>query len=224
MYDLITATKCLSLLKSQDKITYSKSYFSQMVTDGKIPSHSKQGSPKKFFKYEEVKQAIEDTKDPTRDAQREANDKRREEPTNLFGQEGKYPSEADCTLIELAQRREDERVRREAEDAKREALAEMSSDEDGEAPASVTIAGAKAEKEYWLGLKAKHQVQEMTGHLISIDDAKAALEALLSPLNKSLDDLGVNFKAHFPSVPSEAVEWLIGHINDTKESLRGHKW
>lgn len=174
MYDLITATKCLNLLRERDDIKYSKSYFSQMVSDGKIPSHSKHGSPKKFFKYEEVRQSIEDSKDPTRDAQREANNKLKTEPATLLDVEGSYSSRADMTDEE---RVAEEVALKEAADAKREAMDAGVPDKPrgehkSDMPESITQAMAKAEKEYWLGRKAELDFKKMNEELISVEEVK----------------------------------------------------
>jgi len=224
MYDLITAANCLKLLKSRDDITYSKSYFSQMVAEGKIPSHSKHGSPKKFYKYEEVKKSIEDSKDPTRDAQREANNSRKVEPT-LMSTAGTYPSQADMTEDELDRRLEEIREKGELEEVKRATLAGIPEEMgDIKVPEEITIAGAKAEKEFWLGLKNKTQTLELLGQVVPIAHAKTVVEILFSPLNKYLDDLPINLKSHFPEIKNEVVEWLIKNINDQKVSIREYEW
>lgn len=185
----MTANACLAALK-KDGIIYSKSYFSQMVNDGKIPSHPKPPSPKKFFYYDEVKQAIEDHKDPTRDAQREANEKRREEPT-LMSLAGSYPSQADMTQEEKEElKRIKEEVQREKDAAIAEGinLDDEASDEDDEAFSKITGAVARAEKEYWLGQKAKIEYKRLKGEYMLVKDSerqafeagRAVRDALLS--------------------------------------------
>lgn len=174
MYNLLTAAKCLNLLESKDGIKYSKSYFSQMVSDGKIPFHSKHGSPKKFFKYEEVRKSIDDFKDPTRDAQREANATKRGEPISLLEVSGTYASEADMSDDE---RLEIDRLKKEVEDAKLEAISAGAIEDNdtswkSSVPESVTQAAAKAEKEYWLGRKAEIEFKKMNQELVSVDDVK----------------------------------------------------
>ena len=205
MFDLITAARCLKMLKEQNDIKYSKSYFSQMVKEGKIPFHNKSDSPKKFFKYSEVLKAIEDSKDPTRDAQREANKKRRlknqKENVNLLDVAGRYESIADMTPQEIeTSKKEAEKIKKEAEAAKRDAVAAgVKDDEDiwkSSIPGGVTQAEAKAEKEYWLGRKAELEFKKMNKELISIEevereafetakgvrDAFLALPARLAPI------------------------------------------
>lgn len=173
MYDLLTATQCLKTLAQKDNIKYSKSYFSQMVSDGKIPFHSKPGSPKKFFKYEEVKQSIDDSKDPTRDPQRDANSQKRND-TTLLELAGTYESEADMSDEERA---EIKRIKDEAEQARKDAIAAGALDEseqkrESSIPKDVTQAAAKTEKEYWLGRKAELDFKKMNQELVPIDDVK----------------------------------------------------
>lgn len=223
MFDLITATQALKMLKEKDDITYSKSYFSQMVAEGKIPFHHKPNSPKKFFKYGEVKQAIEDSKDPTRDAQREANNKNKEKPqeASLMDMAGSYPSEADLTEEEKAELAKD---KKEAEEARLDAL--DAADDSGEpddwessVPENTTQAGAKAEKEYWLGRKAELEVKKMTKELISVADAKAAIEFIMSPINRKLDEIPQELRANFSDITEQHYTWLVNHVNSIKKEL-----
>lgn len=217
MIDLINATQCLNLLK-QDGIKYSKSYFSQMVTDGKIPYHSKEGSPKKFFKYDEVKASIEVTKDPTRDAQREANEKKRESDScDLLSQAGKYESVADMGSDE---RKEYDKAQREAAEAKRAAL-EAGCDDipPNNSSVNVSLNDAKTEKEYWLGQKAMLEVKKMQRELISLADAKASVEFIFAPINNRLDEIPQRMRANFADFSELQYQWLVDYINRMKEDL-----
>ena len=203
MLDLITAARCLKRLDDEAGIKYSKSYFSQMVKDGRIPHHNKPNSPKKFFKYDEVLQSIENSKDPTRDAQREANAKKREkdETPSLMDVAGSYASAADMTPQEIEnQHKEAQKLQAEVEAAKKEALAAGASEDENiwksSIPEGTTQAEAKVEKEYWLGRKAELEFKKMSGELISIEevereafemakgvrDAFLALPARLAPI------------------------------------------
>ena len=89
MEELLTATQIIKRLKKEAKIPMDPGYFSRKVSEGWIPYHSKEGSPKKFYYYKEVLKALEDMRDPARDAQREANERKR----------GK--SEKERTIIQL---------------------------------------------------------------------------------------------------------------------------
>jgi len=187
MVNLLTANACLAALK-KDGIVYSKSYFSQMVSDGKIPTHPKPPSPKNFFYYDEVKAAIEEHKDPSRDAQREANEKRREEPS-LINAIGLYPSQADMTDEE---KEEIKKIKEDIEKEKKAAIDEGinldDEDEDDETATNIKGADARAVKEYWLGKKAKIEYKRLKGEYILKKDsdkqgfqtARVTRDALLS--------------------------------------------
>jgi hypothetical protein len=228
MFDLITAARCLKMLKDQAGIKYSKSYFSQMVKEGRIPFHHKPDSPKKFFKYSEVLQAIEDSKDPTRDAQREANAKKREkeENTTLLDIAGSYKSAADMTQEEKeAEKIADKKALEEAEAAKREALeAGASEDEDiwqSSIPEGITQAEAKAEKEYWLGRKAELEFKKMNKELISVDE----VEREAFEIAKGVRDAFLALPARLaPILAADSDQFSIQNkltleINDALESL-----
>lgn len=204
--DLITASKCLEKL-AVDGIIYTKGYFSQMSSDGKIPHHTKPTSPKKFYRYSEVLEAIKTTQDPTRDAQREANEKKRVEPNDLFAAAGTYESVADMNDDER-EAYEAER-RREIDEAKKAAaeLKEMSGVNDipGIDAASiegVTLSEAKVLKEYWLGKKAELDYKRMSGEVIdnreverqafetarTVRNAILAIPSRISPLLAAQND------------------------------------
>ena len=109
MVDLITATQCVKLLKSNQVVDWSLGYFSQRDKDGIFKHHHKPGSPKKFFKYDEVVEAIKENIDPRRNAQRDANKKKREdrqpdEDEGLLSMAGKYDSVSDLSEEEKAER------------------------------------------------------------------------------------------------------------------------
>lgn len=104
MVDYITATQCLEQLRSNGIVQFKMPYFSELVKNEKIPYHHKPGSPKKFFKYSEVKEALEEIKDPRRDPQRAANQEKRED-NGLLDIAGSYPSEADMTEEEVDAKR-----------------------------------------------------------------------------------------------------------------------
>jgi hypothetical protein len=76
---LITAAECVRQLRQARAYKGKDSYFSRLVSMGVVPFHAKEGSPKKWYVLDEVKQALKDNEDPTRDAQREANEQKRRE-------------------------------------------------------------------------------------------------------------------------------------------------
>lgn len=79
-------------------------------------------------------------------------------------------------------------------------------------------------KDFWLGRINRQKFLKEERELINVDDAKAAIDALLTPLNKALDDLPITLKAHHPDITSEVVEWLIDHVNDLKVGLKNTSW
>lgn len=70
--EYLTAKQTIGKLR-QGKVTdISEAYFSQLVTTGAIPFHTVPGKKRKLYLYDEVKRALANIQDPTRDAQREA--------------------------------------------------------------------------------------------------------------------------------------------------------
>ena len=102
MSDLITASKCVKLLKENGVADFQLSYFSKRDAEGIFTHHHKSPSPKKFFIYEEVVEALENNKDPRRDPQRAAHEKKRN-TNNLMSMAGTYPSVADMSAEEKDQ-------------------------------------------------------------------------------------------------------------------------
>jgi len=76
---LISGAECVRRLRQAGVFKGKESYFSQLVQKGVIPYHNKEASPKKWYILDEVKKALKEWEDPRRDAQREANEKRRNE-------------------------------------------------------------------------------------------------------------------------------------------------
>jgi len=74
---LISGAECVRRLRQAGVFKGKESYFSQLVQKGVIPYHNKEASPKKWYVLDEVKKALKEWEDPRRDAQREANEKRR---------------------------------------------------------------------------------------------------------------------------------------------------
>ena len=172
MINLITANACLAALK-KDGIVYSKSYFPQMVNDGKIPHHAKPPSPKKFFYYDEVKTAIEDHKDPTRDAQREANEKRRKEEPDLMSLAGSYESQADMTQEEKeALRKEQEELKKLMADVKSAAGDTEDTEQEMTDFGGMPTAQIRLFKEFYMGKLAKLEFEKKKGEVISIEEVK----------------------------------------------------
>ncbi|MCL4431939.1 MAG: hypothetical protein M1300_06430 [Epsilonproteobacteria bacterium] len=78
--ELITATECVNKLRQAGVFKGKLPYFIQLVNGGFIPHHPKPNSSKRWYRYEEAKEAIRGMEDPSRDAQREANERNRPKP------------------------------------------------------------------------------------------------------------------------------------------------
>lgn len=222
MVNLITASQCLKKLET-DGIKYTKGYFSQMTSDGKIPWHPKADSPKKFYIYEEVLAAIKNTQDPTRDAQREANEQKRAEPVDLFAAVGTYESIADMSddereAYDIECRRELEEARK-AREAALAAGAKDTGDNEEKNLTTMKLNDVKIAKEYWLGEKAKAEVEQMKKVLIPKNEVAGVIEFMISPINTKLDEIPHKMRAHFSDFPEKQYRWLIDHINHLKEEL-----
>ena len=76
--ELLNAKETIGRLRMGKVADIGRSYFSKLVKDGYIPYRKAKGRRRKLFVYDEVKQALLDMQDPSRDAQREANEKRRQ--------------------------------------------------------------------------------------------------------------------------------------------------
>ena len=77
--EYLNAKQIIGRLKQGRVTDISEAYFSQLVRDGAIPNHTIPGKKRKMYVYDEVKQALANIQDPTRDAQREANAERKRE-------------------------------------------------------------------------------------------------------------------------------------------------
>lgn len=83
MSEYLNAREVLGRLKMGKVADFTQSYFSQMVRDGVVPFHRLPGKKRKMFIYDEVKEALVNARDPSRDPQREANARRRQQVRTL---------------------------------------------------------------------------------------------------------------------------------------------
>lgn len=77
---------------------------------------------------------------------------------------------------------------------------------------------------FWAGRLNRQKYQQLEGELIPVQDAKSAVEALLSPINQYLNDLASTIKNHFPDIPDEITEFIDAENNRQKEQLKNYKW
>ena len=81
MSEYLTARQVVGKLRQGKVAKISEAYFSQLVHDGVIPAHTLPGKKRKFYRYEEAKAAILGARDPSREPQRQANERKRIEGT-----------------------------------------------------------------------------------------------------------------------------------------------
>lgn len=79
-------------------------------------------------------------------------------------------------------------------------------------------------KDFWLGKLNRQKFLEAEGELISVADAKAAIETILVPLNQYLNDQGNHLKNNFPSLTNEVLSWIDDENNRQKEQLQAKQW
>lgn len=139
----------------------SQPYISKLVKNGVIECVDGK------INVEKAKRAIEEHKDPTRDAQREANQKRREEPS-LMSIAGTYPSMADMSDDE---KQEFEQEKEELKKLMQES-GENIGDDDVDTFEGMKPLAIRLFKEYYQGKLSKLDFQRKSGELISIDEVK----------------------------------------------------
>jgi len=111
MPEYLNAREVLGRLKMGKVADFTQSYFSQLVRDGVVPFHKLPGKRRKMFLYDEVKEAIINARDPSRDPQREANARRRQQahtipdiwsliPTDFKPDQFTIPEGADMDEVE----------------------------------------------------------------------------------------------------------------------------
>ena len=79
-------------------------------------------------------------------------------------------------------------------------------------------------KDFWLGKLNRQKFLEAEGELISVAEAKAAIETILVPLNQYLNDQGNHLKNNFPSLSNEVLSWVDDENNRQKEQLQVTQW
>ena len=78
-------------------------------------------------------------------------------------------------------------------------------------------------KDFWMGKINRQKFLQQEGELIPISDAKAIFERISTPFNQAINDLPFDLKARFTDVNDDAIEWLIGHVNEIKLNFQDMK-
>ncbi len=208
------------MLVSQNKfaqiIGRSHTYVGNLVERGVIVLVNKK------VDVESAKKAIEEHKDPTRDAQREANEKRREEPT-LISAIGSYESEADMSDEEK------ELIRFEKEETKR--MAKELSEKEGKGESNIDVldfdgmkpAQVRLFKEFYLGKLSKLEYQKKSGELITIDEVRKSIFEASKIIRDGLTNIPARLASRlaFESDPHTCRTMIEVEINKQLNTLNG---
>lgn len=146
---------------------------------------------------EKAKQAIEENKDPSRDAQREANEEKRKN-NDLFEAIGSYPSMAEITP------QEEEILRIEREEARR--MAEDLKEKGAELPAvdamaflEMSSSQVRTFKEFYQGKISELDYLKKSGELITVEDVKKENEQIL-----------IAFRSRAMAIPTKLAPLMLG--------------
>lgn len=77
------------------------------------------------------------------------------------------------------------------------------------------------ESTFWQAKTRRLSFLATERELIPLADAKAAVDAVFTPINTKLDDLPVQLKSHFPEISTEAVAWVRDAIDEIKTGSAG---
>ena len=193
-------------------------YVNKLVKQGVIPLHG----PKRKIDPVEAIAAIEAAKDPTRDAQREANERRRSEP-DIFDS-SMLPAESIADMTEEEREEYDRRLREERERfesirsrAKEQGI-DMAEETDG-----MTLNEVKIFKELYLGKMAQLEFRRKSGDLVDkeavVREASEEAHRVRSSLLALPHKLSVRIASMNDPVEIEAL--LDGEIRQVLEELSG---
>lgn len=194
----------MSQRKFAKLIGRSVGYVNKKVKEGVIPLHG----PKRQIDPEEAKAALAATADPTRDAQREANAKRRaakKEPS-IFS-EDVLPKES---VADMTKEEKEEYYRRLAEERKALDELKQKAEAAGVDDLSIDTAGAslnevKIFKELYLGKMAQLEYRRKSGELVE-----------RSEVEREAYEAAAKVKASFLSMPHRLASRFAG-MNDARE-------
>ncbi len=87
--EYLNAKQIIGRLKQGKVMDISEAYYSQLVRDGYLPFHKLPKKRRKFYLYNEVKLALLNMRDPSRDPQREAIQRKKDERKMQIAKEEK---------------------------------------------------------------------------------------------------------------------------------------
>lgn len=187
----------------------SKQYVNKLVKLGVIKLHNKKIKP------DEADKAIKEYKDPTRDAQRDANSKTRSDD-DLFADKN-VPEDSLATMSDEERKKYNDDMA-----YKYSKLEEMSSEEENNSRPKHDSSSSEWNtfkiKQQGLNYEIDRKVKER--NLMSLSDFKAAAEIIISPINYGLDNLAFELKAKFPQISDEAIQWIIERTNQIKVDVQ----
>lgn len=88
----------------------------------------------------------------------------------------------------------------------------------------MNYAEARRVHEIYKARLARLRYEEAKRELISVQEAKEAVETLLSPINRMLNDIPSDLKTNHPETSQEAMRWLTEHIDSFKAGLQRRQW
>jgi len=187
------------------KIGMSKQYVNKLVKLGVIVLEGKKVNVAK------ADIALAEHRDPTRDAQRDANAEARGGDA-LFDEQN-IPEHSLATMNDDERKKYDDELQSKLSGLESEA--QLHGIED-----MPSLNGSSKE---WNTYKIKEQGltyaikrKQLSRELISISEAKGILEVFLNPISQAMEDLPYKLKAKFPNIDNGAIEWMIEYANNVK--------
>ena len=223
MHDLIDAKSCVSKLRENGIVRWGDKNFAKLKSKHIFIIHKNTipGKKRSIYIYEEVVAAVKKNKNHAYESQSKANDKKRKEKQvevdNGIFNKSLEPQNSVATMSDEEKKKRDEELA-----ATFKKLEEKSSEEENE-----TRPGADASGQDWNVFKTKQQalnyeldrkMKEAT--LMHLDDFKSAAEILIAPLNQGLSDFAFQFKAQFPNVSDDAIQWILKRTNQLKVDVQ----
>jgi len=200
-------------------------YVNKKVKEGVIPLHG----PKRKIKPEEAKAALEAAKDPTRDAQRQANEARRKgearpNERSIFSEEV-LPEQSLADMTDEEREEYNRRLKAEREDLERlkEKAAAAGVDDLNIDTAGTSLNEVKIFKELYLGKMAQLEYRRKSGELIERQEVERQAYEIGSKIKAALLSLPHRLSTRIAGVedPKAIEAELETEIRYALESLSG---